>query len=64
MSYLLSFDLLRVEIVGLRDIQVRCEVLFVYGLKESLLDLDVMEEPLVLLVLKVIDDRDHRGVIL
>lgn len=64
MSYLLSFDLLRVEIVGLRDIQVRCEVLFSQGLKESLLDLDVMEEPLVLLVLKVIDDRDHGGVVL
>lgn len=52
----MSLDLLGVEIVGLRDIQVRGEVLFVHGLQESLLHLDVVEEPLVLLVLKVIHD--------
>lgn len=63
-SYLLSLDLFGVEIVGLRDIQVRGEVLFVHGLQESLLHLDVVEEPLVLLVLKVIHDRDHGRVVL
>jgi hypothetical protein len=63
-SYLLSLDLLGVRVVGLRDIRVRCEVLFVHGLQNLLLDLDVLEEPLVLLVLKVIHDRDHGRVVL
>ena len=31
-SYLLSLDLLGVKIVGLRDLEVRREVLFVHGL--------------------------------
>ena len=61
---LLSLDLLGVEIVGLRDIEVRRKVLFVHGIQVSLLHLDVVEEPLVLLVLEVIHDRDHRWVVL
>lgn len=61
---LLSLDLLGVEIVGLRDIEVRREVLFVQALQKSLLNYDVVEEPLVLLVLKVIHDRDHGRVVL
>jgi hypothetical protein len=63
-TYLLSLDLLWVEIVCLGYIEVGSDILIVHGLEHAFFDGDLVEVLIVVLVLKVVHDRDLGWIVL
>lgn len=55
---LLTFYLLRVEVVRLADIEMTCEVFIGKCLKQAALNVYVVVEPFIRFALKVVNDRD------
>lgn len=64
MTYLLPLDLLGVEVVCLRHVQMRSDILIVHGLEHAPFDWDLMEVLIMVLVLEVVHNRDLWRIVL